>query len=129
LTGRRLVVGDDDRILRVDEARDEQLAPYVGRSLWTYLPEAQPLLGPFLEEARASRAPVESTIFYAGWTVDVRIVPVGDVLTVQLERRTELDVSTLETLAASLRSIEAELAAREHVRRDRRAPASPQALP
>jgi hypothetical protein len=129
LNGRRLVVDRDDRIVRVDEAFDEQVAPYVGRSLWTYLPEARPLLGPFLEEARATGAAVESTIFYAGWTVEVGVVPVADCLSVRLERRTELDVSTLETLAASLRSIEAELAAREHVRRDRPAPASPQALP
>ena len=129
MTARRLVVDRDDLIVRVDDACGEAITPYLGHSLWTYLPESRPLLGPFVDEARATGAAVESTIFYAGWTVDVGVVPVADCLSVRLARRTELDVRTLETLAASLRSIEAELAAREPVRRDRRAPASPQALP
>jgi len=124
-----IVVDRDDRIVRVDEASRDAAAPYLGHSLWTYLPEARPLLGPYLDEARETADAVESTIFYAGGSVDVRVVPLGACLAVQLERRTELDLSTLGTLAASLRSIEAELAAREHVRRDRPAPASPQALP
>ena len=123
------VVDRDDRIVRVDDENRSTMAPFVGHSLWIFLPEARPLLGPFLEEARETDDAVESAIFYAGWSVDVRVVPVGACLAVRLERRTELDLRTLETLAASLRSIEAELAAREHVRRDRRAPASPQALP
>jgi hypothetical protein len=129
LNGQGFVVDRNDRIVQVDDASRSPIAPYVGHSLWTYLPEARPVLHPYLEEARETEDVVESTIFYAGWTLDVRVVPMGACLAVQLERCTELDVSTLETLAASLRSIEAELAAREQVRRDRRAPASPQALP
>jgi len=129
LTGQGFVVDRDDRIVQVDDASRTTIAPYLGHVLWTYLPEARPQLAPCLEEARESDEAIESTIFYAGATVDVRVVPVGACLAVQLERRTELDLRTLETLAASLRSIEAELAARAPVRRDRPAPASPQALP
>jgi hypothetical protein len=129
LTGQSFVVDRDDRIVQVDDVSRTALGPFLGHSLWTYLPEARPLLQPYLAEARETGGEVESTIFYAGATRDVYVVPVGACLAVRLERRTELDLRTLETLAASLRSIEAELAARAPVRRDRPAPASPQALP
>jgi hypothetical protein len=129
LTGQGFVVDRNDRIVQVDHASRTAIAPYLGHSLWTYVPEARPLLRPYLAEARETGAEVESTIFYAGATRDVRVVPVGACLAVRLERRTELDLRILETLAASLRSIEAEIAARAPVRRDRPAPASPQALP
>ena len=129
MNGQAFVVDRDDQIVHVGDANGTRRAPYLGQSLWTYLPGARPLLDPYLEAARETDDVVESTIFYAGGTVDVRIAPVEACLAVRLERRTELDLRTLETLAASLRSIEAELAARGHARRDRPAPASPRALP
>jgi len=129
LSGLGFLLDRADTIVQVDAESRAAVAPFLGHPLWTFLPEARPLLGPVLDEARRVDGEVESTIFYAGWSVDVRVVPVGACLAVRLERRTELELRTLETLAESLRSIEAELAAREHVRHDRRAPASPQALP
>jgi hypothetical protein len=125
----RFVVDGRDRIVQVAEEHRETMARYLGHSLWSYLPGAEPLLSPYFEEARESGEAVESTIFYAGGTVDVRATTSGRSLAVELTRRTELDVRTLATLAKSLRTIEAELAARERVPRDLPAPASPQALP
>lgn len=125
----RFVVDGDDRIVQVADEHRATMARYLGHPLWVYLPGAEPPLGPILEEARETQELVESTFFYAGGTVDVRVTPTGATLAVQLRRRTELNVRTLATLAQSLRTIEAELAARERERRDRQAPASPRALP
>jgi hypothetical protein len=121
------VVDRDARIVRVTGS--STMARFRGHSLWTYLPEAEPLLGPYFDEAAVTGDPVESTIFYAGGTVEVLVTPRRQYFAVRLRRRTELDVRTLATLTESLRSIEAELAARERVRSDRPALASRQALP
>jgi hypothetical protein len=129
LKGLRFVVDGDDRIVRVAEEHRVTMARYLGHSLWIYLPGAEPVLRPCFEEARTRDHVVESTVFYAGGTFDVRVAPTGSSLAVELKRRTELNVRTLATLAQSLRTIEAELAAREHERRDPQARASPQALP
>lgn len=125
----QFVVDGDDRIIQVSEEYRATMARYLGHPLWIYLPGSEPVMSPIFEEARESGSVIESTVFYAGGTVDVRAAPTGATLAVQLRRRTELNVRTLATLARSLRTIEAELAAREHERRDRRAPASPRALP
>jgi hypothetical protein len=125
----RFVVDGGDRIVQVADEHRATMARYLGHPLWIYLPGSEPLLSPIFEEARAAEAVVETTVFYAGGTVDVRVAPTGTILAVQLRRRTELNVRTLATLAQSLRTIEAELAAREHERRDPQARASPQALP
>jgi hypothetical protein len=125
----RFVVDGGDRIVTVADEHKATMARYLGHPLWIYLPGSEPLLSPIFEEAREAEAVVESTVFYAGGTVDVRVAPTGTILAVQLRRRTELNVRTLATLAQSLRTIEAELAAREHERRDPQARASPQALP
>jgi hypothetical protein len=129
LKGLRFVVDGDDLIIRVAEEHRVTMARYLGHSLWIYLPGAEPVLRPCFEEARERDEVVESTVFYAGGTYDVRVAPTGACLAVQLKRRTELNVRTLATLAQSLRTIEAELAAREPEQRDRPAPASPRALP
>jgi hypothetical protein len=127
----RFVVDKDDRIVQVAEEHRETMARYLGHSLWVYLPGAEPLLSPYFEEARESGQVIESTVFYAGGTVDVRAAPApsGGSLAVRLTRRTELNIRTLATLAQSLRTIEAELAAREREPRDPRAPSSRQAPP
>jgi hypothetical protein len=125
----QFVVDGDDGIIQVAEEHRATMARYLGHPLWIYLPGSEAVLSPIFEEARESGSVIESTVFYAGGTVDVRAAPTGATLAVQLRRRTELNVRTLATLARSLRTIEAELAAREHERRDRRAPASPRALP
>jgi hypothetical protein len=127
----RFVVDGDDRIVQVAEEHRETMARYLGHSLWIYLPGAEPLLSPVFEEARATGQVVESTVFYAGGTVDVRATPApsGDSLAVRLSRRTELNVRTLATLSQSLRTIEAELAAREREPRDPPAPSSRRAPP
>jgi hypothetical protein len=123
------VVDRHDRIVQVADEHRATMARYLGHPLWVYLPGSEPVLRPIFEDAREAAEVVESTVFYAGGTVDVRVAPTGGSLAVQLKRRTELNVRTLATLAQSLRSIEAELAAREHERRDPPALASPQALP
>jgi hypothetical protein len=129
----RFVVDGEDRIVQVAEEDRETLGPYLGHPLWTYLAEAEPLLAPYFDEARATGDVVESTIFYAGGTYDVHVEPPEgtprSALVVRLLRRTELDVRTLATLEESLRTIEAELAARAPARRGRRAPESRRAPP
>ena len=123
------VVDGRDRIVQVADEHRATMARYLGHPLWVYLPGAEPVLGPIFEEAREAEEIVESTVFYAGGTVDVRVAPTGRALAVQLKRRTELNVRTLATLAQSLRTIETELAARARERRDPRAPGSRRALP
>lgn len=125
----RFVVDGDDRVVQVAEEDRETIGRYLGHSLWTFLPGAEALLAPFFDEARESAEVVESTVFYAGATHEVRIEPIGSTLAVRLSRRTELNAATLATLAESLRTIEAELAARAPARRDRRAPESRRAPP
>jgi hypothetical protein len=127
MTELRFLVDEQHRIVTVRGSAT--MERFRGHSLWTCLPEAERLLRPFFEEAERTSEPVESTIFYAGGTVDVRVSPRRGSFSVALRRRTELDVRTLATLTESLRSIEAELAAREHARFDRPALASLTALP
>jgi hypothetical protein len=129
LSDLRFVVDGEDRVVGVAEEDRATIGRYLGHPLWTYLAGADELLTPYFDEARASGDVVESTVFYAGGTYDVRVEPSGSDLAVRLTRRTELDVRTLATLAESLRTIEAELAARAPARRDRRAPSSRQAPP
>jgi hypothetical protein len=117
-----------DRIVQTCDEHDG-MAAFLGHSLWEYLPHAESALKPWLEEARRSGEPVDALIFYAGWLIDARIEPAGQCLTVSVTRRVTLDLSSLRTLAASLSSIEEELAARAPSRRDRPALVSRQALP
>ena len=124
-----LMFDASDRIVRIAAEQRDELGYCVGHPLWTLLPAAEPILAPYLEHARSTGETVESTDFYAGGTVHVRVAPEGELLALRLRRGTELDVRTLETLATSLRRIEEELAAREPVPRDRPARESPQALP
>jgi hypothetical protein len=126
---RFFVVDAADRIDSVSEDYDDNMVRFLGHSLWEYLPGVEPVLGPYFEDARKTGAAVETTVFYAGGTIDLRIVPSGRTLAVHSTRRMELDVRTLATLAQSLRAIEDELVAREPVRHDLPAPASLQALP
>jgi hypothetical protein len=116
-----------DRIVQTCDEHDG-MAAFLGHSLWEYLPQAGPTLKPYFDEARRSGEIVDAAIFYAGRLVDARIVPNGDRLTVHVTRRTALDLSSLRTLAESLSSIEAELAARGPARLDRPALGSRQAL-
>jgi hypothetical protein len=125
---RFFVLDEDDRILQVSEEYHETMGKYLGCSVWEFLPRAEQVLRPHFGEARSTGAVVERTVFYAGGTVDLRIVPSGGSLTVHVSGRTQLDVRTLGTLAASLRKIEAELAARAPAQHDRRARESLRAL-
>jgi hypothetical protein len=129
LNDQQFVVDRKDRIVRVADEDRATIARYLGHPLWVYLPGSEPLLSPIFEEARETQEVVESTVFYAGGTVDVHVKPGGANLAVRLKRRTELNVRTLATLAQSLRTIEAELDARALERPDRPARASPRALP
>jgi hypothetical protein len=123
------VLDEDDRVTYVGPRRDHAASHFVGQTLWSGLPEAEPLLGPRFAEARSTGEPVEFTVFYAGATTQIRAIPAADGLAVHVERLVELDVRTLATLAESLQRIEDALAARAHVRRDRRAAESLRALP
>jgi hypothetical protein len=121
------VLDDEDRVVGIGPERRD--APFLGHVLWSRLPEAEALLRPRFDEARRTRQELEFTVFYAGRTKHLRVVPEADGLGVHVEQLTALDVRTLGTLAESLRRIEAELDARERERRDPPAPASLQALP
>ena len=117
-----------DRIVRTCD-RHGGMAAFLGHSLWEYLPHAEPALKPFFDDARRSGEAVDAVLFYAGSLIDARIVPAGECLAVYVTRRATLDLSSLRTLAASLSSIEEELAARAPSRHDRPALVSRQALP
>jgi hypothetical protein len=123
------VLDADDRVTYVGPRRHHTSSYFVGQTLWSGLPEAEPLLGPRFAEARSTGEPVEFTVFYAGATTQIRAIPAADGLAVHVERLAELDVRTLATLAESLQRVEDALAARAHVRRDRPAPESLRALP
>lgn len=125
---RYFVLDADDRIVQVSEDYHESMACFLGHLLWEYLPKAQPVLQPHFESARSTGNTVESTIFYAGTTVDVRIAPAGNSLTVESAPQTKLNVRTLATLTESLQRIEAQLAGRASEQFDPPAPASLQAL-
>jgi hypothetical protein len=120
-------VDQHDRIVKACDEHDAMTA-FLGHSLWEYLPQAEPILGPYFDHARSSGQEVEAAIFYGGALVELRIVPSRLDLAVIVTRRVLLDVSTLGTLAASLVSIEVELGARAPSRPGRPAPASRRAL-
>ena len=126
---RFFVLDADDRIVQIGEGSPRSMAGFLGHSLWEYLPQAESLVGAHFDEARQTGREVETTIFYAGGTLDLRIVPSAANLAVHSTRRTELNVRTLGTLVESLRLIEAELTARGPAPHDRPAGASLQALP
>jgi hypothetical protein len=123
------VIDAENTIVQVGEEEVGRMAPFLGHSLWDYLPHGEEIFGPHFDEARRTAAEVETTVFYAGGTVALRIVPSGTGVVIHATRRTELDVRTLGTLASSLRTIERELAARAPAQPDRRALGSRQALP
>ena len=125
---RFFVIDANDVIVQVSEEYQGSMGHFLGHPLWEYLPRAELLFRPHLEQARRTGEEVESMIFYAGGTVELRVVPAGESLTVYTARCTELNVRTLGTLAESLRSIERELAAREPAQPDRPALGSLRAL-
>ena len=126
---RFFVLDPDDRIVQVSDDYHRSMARFLGHPLWEYIPRAELLFRPHLEAARRTGQEIDTTVFYAGGTLDVRVVPSGLSLTVYTTRRTELNVRTLGTLAESLRSIEEELDARAPALHDRPALASLPALP
>jgi len=123
------VLDGDDRIVQVNGEETSRLAAFLGHSLWDVSPGAEKLFGPYFDEARRTGHEVEFTSFYAGRVARRHVVASGGSLTVHVTPLVELDVRTLGTLAGSLRRVEAELAAREHERPDRRAHGSLRALP
>jgi hypothetical protein len=124
------VLDPDDRLVQVSDGYQKSMRRFLGHPLWEYMPHAEELFVPLLEQARRTGRPVESTIFYAGGLIDVRIVPSGDDrLTVYRTRNSNLDFTTLASLAESLSQIEQELSARAPEQLDPPAHASLQALP
>ena len=123
------VLDADDRITHVSGAMRGTIGAFLGHSFWESSPQAEPLFGPHFEEARRTGREVEFTEFYAGYVSRRRVVPSGEALTVFVTPIREVDVTTLATLAESLRQIEAEIAARAPERLDRPAPSFLRALP
>lgn len=124
-----VLLDPEDRIVRVGPALDAAMGPFVGHSLWERLPGAQSVYGPHFDEARRTGETVELTVFYAAELKRIRATPVGAELAVHVTRVRTLDVTSLGTLAASLREMTSELGARASSRPDRPAPASLRALP
>ena len=105
-----VVLDANDRVIQVGEGLRDQLSPFLGHVLWEHVPDAEPLLGPGFDEARRIGSEVEFPVFYRGRAKRLRAVPAGDTLAVHVEQLAVLDITTLGTLKASLRRIEAELA-------------------
>jgi hypothetical protein len=124
-----VLLDPEDRIVRVGPALDAAMGPFVGQSLWERLPGAQPVYGPRFDEARRTGETVEFTVFYAAQLKRIRATPVGAELVVHVTRIRELDVTSLGTLAASLREMTSELTDPRPGPPDRPAPASLRALP
>jgi hypothetical protein len=122
------VLDADDRVTYVS-AQPEVGVPFLGQIVWERLPESEPLLRDRFDEARKTGEEIEFRVYYGGGAKRIRATPSDDALSVSVEPLTSLDVSTLATLAESLKKIEAELTARASAPPDRRAPSSPQALP
>jgi len=123
------VLDADDRITQVSGALRDTIGPFLGHSFWEASPQAEPLFGPHFEDARRTGREVEFTEFYAGYVGRRRVVPSGKALTVFVTPIRQVDVTTLATLAESLREVEAEIAARAPERLDRPTPSFLQALP
>lgn len=123
------VLDAEDRITRVVGSLKTRLGSLVGHSIWEVLPQAEPLFSPHIARARETGAEVEFTAFWGGRLSHRRLVPSGDALTVFVTELCELDVTSLATLTASLRAIEAELADRACEQRGSRAPGSLRAPP
>lgn len=128
-TASYVVLDHDDRIVRVGPDLYDRFGPFVGQVIWQRIPGAEPLYGPYFDEARETGLPVETTVFYAAELKRLRATPSSGELTVHIDPIRGLDVRTLESLAESLRTMERELAARASGPPDPPALASPQARP
>lgn len=124
-----LVLDAEDRIVRVGPGLADAFDPFVGRVLWERLPGAEPLYRPHFDEARRTGRPVEFTVFYASELKHMRATPAGTELAVHVRRLRVLDVTTLGTLATSLREMTSELADRSPAPPDPPARGSLRALP
>jgi hypothetical protein len=122
------VLDEDDRVTYVS-AQPEIGIPFLGQIVWERLPESERLLRDRFDEARRTGEEVEFTVFYGGGAKRIQAKPAHGALSVRVEPLTALDVSSLATLAESLRKIEVELAARASEPRDPPAPSSLRALP
>ena len=123
------VLTPDDVIAHVSEALHGTMGAFVGHSVWVRMPRSELVFRPYFQVARQTGEEVQCVAFYAGGTVELRIVPSGESLTVYPARLAMLNIRTLATLKASLEKIVAELAAPGSLRSDRPAPASLRALP
>lgn len=123
------VLDSEDRVTQISGALRDSDGWILGHSLWETSPHAQSLFGPRFEEARRTGREIEFTEFYAGKVARRRVVPSGDALTVFVTPIRELDVTTLATLAESLREIENGTAVRAYAQLDPRAGGSLRALP
>lgn len=124
-----VVLDADDRVIQVGEGLRDQLSPFLGHVLWEHMPDAQPLFGPGLDEARRKGSQVEFPVFYRGRAERLRAVPAGDTLAVHIEPLAELDVTTLGTLKESLLRVEAALSAPASEQLGPPMPSSLRALP
>jgi hypothetical protein len=124
-----IVLDDADRVTYVSAAFQDELGRWLGHVLWDHLPGARGVYGPVFDEARASRRTIERVVFYSGRVKRLTVVPAEDGLAVHVERLATLDVTTLGTLAESLRAIAEALGARESERSDSRARGFLRALP
>jgi len=124
-----LVLDDDVRIVRVGPSLEARFGPFTGHVLWERLPGAQELYGPCFDEARRTGRSTELAVFYGAQLERLRATPGFEGLTVRVTSIRDLDVRTVETLAASLRAMESELAARASGPPGSPALSSPRALP
>jgi hypothetical protein len=107
---RWIVLDEEDRIVDVSDDVESIFGPLLGERLWDHFPSARPVFSPYCEQARRSGEPVELVKFFEGALKRVRYAPTGSRLTATWEVLAAVDVSSLDSLRDSLRSVVAALA-------------------
>ena len=108
-----IVLDEEDRIVDVSEDVEPVFGPLLGESLWEHFPTARPVFAPYCEQARRTGEAVELVKFFEGTLKRVRYAPHGSQLTATWEVLAAVDVSSLDALQESLRSIVAALSEAE----------------
>jgi hypothetical protein len=109
------VLDEDYRILEVTPSVQSVFGDFVGQNIWELFPGSHAIFSAYLEAAHRTGEPVEFVHFYRGTVVRIEAAPRDGRLHVSWEVLGTVDVSTLESMRASLGDIVSVLTEQEGV--------------
>jgi hypothetical protein len=105
-------------MLEVAPSVESVFGDFLGQNVWELFPGSHAIFASYLEAAHRTGEPVEFVQFYQGTVVRIEAAPQDGLLHVSWEVLGAVDVSTLESMRASLGHIESVLTEKEGVQED-----------